>query len=277
MPTLKAQLLQTKTRVPQLPVGFVPRPRLSRRLIEAMRHGVVLLSAPAGYGKTTVLAEALRQIRMPVGWVSLEDGDDDPVSFWMYVVTALQALEPGMCRPILSALESPEPPSTQWLLTSLVNALSGRGDDIALVLDDYHAISSPAIHEGITFIGDHMPPHLHLVIAGRSDPPLPSARWRARGVLAEIPARELAFTIAESAAFLELNAGTVLDARDVTTLQDRSEGWIAGLKMAALSLAGRRDISASIASFSGSNRFILGYLAEEVLDRQPLRTRAVPS
>jgi LuxR family maltose regulon positive regulatory protein len=273
MPPIEAQLLVTKTRAPRLPPGFIARPRLSQWLTEAMRHGVVLLSAPAGYGKTTLLAEALQHTPMPVGWVSLDDDDNDPGTFWLYVISALETVSTETCRPILTALQSPERPPTRWLLTALVNSLSSQGTDFALVLDDYQAIASPAIHDGIGFIGEHLPPHLHLVIAARADPPLPLARWRARGGLAEIRAEELAFTSAEAAAFLERNTGTALREADVTALQRRSEGWIAGLKMAALTLTGRKDITSSIKAFSGANRFILEFLVEEVLDRQSPRVR----
>ncbi len=270
---MSAQLLVTKTHVPQLPFGFVGRPRLSRRLNEAMRHGVVLLSAPAGYGKTTLLAGALQEFKKPVAWVSLDAGDNDPGSFWMYVISALQTIEPQMGRPILDALRSPEPPPTSWLLTALVNALGNRDDDFALVLDDYQAIESPAIHDGVGFIGEHLPPYLRLIIAGRVDPPLPLARWRARGALAEIRAEDLAFTIEEAAAFFQSATGRVLDEQDLATLESRTEGWIAGLKMAALSLRGKQDIAARIRAFSGANRYILDYLAEEVLSRQSPRVR----
>jgi len=267
------KVLVTKTHVPQLPHGFVARPRLSRQLNEAMRHGVVLLSAPAGYGKTTLLAEALQELEIPAGWISLDDGDNDLGSFWMYVVSALQNVDPALGQPVLDAFESPEPPPMRWLLTSLVNTLSNLDHDIALVLDDYQAIESLAIHDGVGFLVEHMPPSFHLVIAGRADPPLPLARWRARGVIAEIRVEELAFTNAEAATFLEKAVGTVRNAKDLEILEQRSEGWIAGLKMAALSLAGKKDVSGSIYVFSGANRYILDYLAEEVLARQSPRVR----
>jgi LuxR family maltose regulon positive regulatory protein len=205
MPPIEAQLLVTKTRAPRLPPGLIARPRLSRWLTEAMRHGVVLLSAPAGYGKTTLLAEALQHTPMPVGWVSLDDDDNDPGTFWLYVISALETVSTETCRPILTALQSPERPPTRWLLTALVNSLSSQGTDFALVLDDYQAIASPAIHDGIGF-----------------------------------RAEELAFTSAEAAAFLARSTGTALREADVTALQRRSEGWIAGLKMAALTLSGRK-------------------------------------
>jgi LuxR family transcriptional regulator, maltose regulon positive regulatory protein len=271
MAAMKTQLLVTKTRMPRLPAGYVARPRLSGKLDEAMRRGVVLLSAPAGYGKSTLLAGALRELEMPVAWVSLDDGDNDPGSFWTYVISALQGIAPGMCQPILAAIESPEPPPARWLLTALVNALNGNGDDFALVLDDYQAIETAAIHEGVGFIGEHLPPRLHLFIACRVDPALPVARWRARGVISEIRAGELAFTKEEARTFLETAMGMVLGEQDLMTLESRSEGWIAGLKIAGLSFAGRENISASIKAFSGVNRYIFDYLVGEALGRQSSR------
>jgi LuxR family maltose regulon positive regulatory protein len=268
-----AQLLVTKTRMPRLPSTLVARPRLAARLKDALRHRLVLLSAPAGYGKTTVLAATLSDFPAPVGWVSLDAGDDDPGGFWMYVVSALQSVESDMCRPILDALQSPEPPPLKWLMTSLVNSISGYGGDFILVLDDYHAIESPAIHEGVGFLCERLPPQAHLVIASRADPPLPLARWRAKGGMAELRADDLAFTPEEAADFFESFTGIALEARDLATLESRTEGWIAGLKMAALSLRGTTDISRRITGLSGSNRHILDYLSEEVLDRLPLEVR----
>jgi LuxR family maltose regulon positive regulatory protein len=208
---------------------------------------------------------------MPVAWVSLDDGDNDPGSFWTYVISALQCIAPGMCQPILAAIESAEPPPARWLLTALVNELSGHGDDFALVLDDYQAIETAAIHEGVRFIGEHLPPQLHLFIACRADPALPLARWRARGVISEIRAGELAFTKEEARTFLETAMGMAVGEQDLMTLESRSEGWIAGLKMAGLSFAGRENVSASIKAFSGVNRYIFDYLAAEALGRQSSR------
>jgi LuxR family maltose regulon positive regulatory protein len=273
MAFLKPQLLITKNHLPQLPLNLVARPRLSRKLNEAMRHRVALLSAPAGYGKTTLLTETLRESKKPVGWVSLDTSDNNPGSFWTYVIGALQNVEPGMCQPILNALQSPDPPPTNWLLAALINSISSHEDDFALILDDYHAIESQTIHEGVSFVVEHLPPQVHLVIASRVDPPLPLARWRARGEIAEIRANDLGFSIEEAAAFFKKIAGITLNEQDLATLESRTEGWIAGLKMAAFSLTGKKDISGSIKAFSGSNRYILDYFADEVLNRQPPHVR----
>ncbi len=169
--------------------------------------------------------------RSPAGWVSLDAENSDPVSFWMYVAGALQGIEPGVARTLLKALRSPEPPQPRWLFTTLINSLCERDEDFVLVLDDYHALEAPAIHDGIGFIVDHLPPRLHLVISSRADPPLPLARWRARGTVTEIRSREMAFTGEETAGFFETAAGLSLNTRDVALLERRTEGWIAGLSL----------------------------------------------
>jgi len=255
-----------------LGADHVARPRLAARLLEALRHGVVLVSAPAGCGKTTLLAEALPQARLPMGWVTLEAADNDPSRFWTYFVRALLDVEPAKLAPLLDVLGSPEPVRTEWLLTAVANVMGERVDECLLVLDDFESVTSPAVHEGIRFLCEHLPPSLHLLMASRVDPPLPLARWRARGVLAELRVQELAFTLPETETLLE-HAGVAVSAEDVAVLQERTEGWIAGLKMACLSLAGSRDRSASLRSLSGANRYIFDYLADEVLQRQPARVR----
>jgi LuxR family maltose regulon positive regulatory protein len=265
----ESQLLVTKTRLPQLPPDWVARPRLSGKLNEALRHKLVLISAPAGYGKTTLLSETLHGLKKPVGWVSLDSSDNNPAIFWTYLVTALQNIMPGVCQPLLNTLQSPESPPASWLLTAFINSISSHEGDFILVLDDYHTIESPAIHEAVSFIVEHAPPQFHLVIASRIDPPLPLARWRVRGELAEIRADDLGFNLGEASELLTRVTGIGLSETDLTTLENRTEGWIAGLKMAALSLQGKRDISGYINAFSGSNRYILDYLAEEVLSQQP--------
>ncbi|MHB1413939.1 MAG: LuxR C-terminal-related transcriptional regulator [Chloroflexota bacterium] len=268
MTPTNSQLLVTKTRLPQLPPGWVARPRLAAKMNEALRHKLVLLSAPAGYGKTTLAVAAVRALGKPIGWVSLDAADNTPGVFLSYLVAALQSVVPGIGQPILHALQSPQPPPTDLLLTALVNSISAHEDDVVVVLDDYHLIESRAIHEAVAFLVEHLPPHAHLAITSRSDPPLPLPRWRVRGDLAEIRADDLAFTAAEAAAFFKDAAGIDLSEQDLATLARRTEGWIAGLKMAALSLKGKKDISAFINAFSGGHHYVLDYLAEEVLNRQ---------
>ncbi len=268
MTPTNSQLLVTKTRLPQLPLGWVARPRLATKMSEALRHKLVLISAPAGYGKTTLAVEAVRALGKPIGWVSLDAADNTPALFLSYLVAALQHVVPGLAQPILHALQSPQPPPTNLLLTALVNSISAYDDDLGVVLDDYHLIESRAVHEAVAFLVEHLPPHAHLVVTSRSDPPLPLPRWRVRGDLAEIRADDLTFTAAEAAAFFKDAAGIALSEQDLATLESRTEGWIAGLKMAALSLQGKQDVSAFINAFSGSHHYVLDYLAEEVLNHQ---------
>jgi LuxR family transcriptional regulator, maltose regulon positive regulatory protein len=262
------QLLVTKIRPPLLPLDWVARPRLSGRLAEALRHRVALLSAPAGYGKTTLVAESLRHLARPTGWLSLDVTDNAPGTFLSYLVAALEGAVPGLCRPILDALRSPQPPPTGQLLTALVNAIGSHPDEVVLVLDDYHAIEAQAVHEAVAFIVQHLPAHAHLAITSRVDPPLPLARWRVKGHLAEVRAGDLALTGGEAAAYLREATGIDLPEQELATLERRTEGWIAGLKMAALSMRGKRDVSGFISSFSGSHRYVLDYFVEEVLSQQ---------
>jgi LuxR family transcriptional regulator, maltose regulon positive regulatory protein len=269
MPLSDIQLLVTRTRVPQLPLDWMARPRLSGKLVEAWRHKLVLISAPAGYGKTTLVIETLHGFKQPAGWVSLEAGDNDPGSFWTYFILALQKVRPSFGQPILNALQSHQQPPTTWVLTALINSISENQEDFTLVLDDYHNIESQAINEAVSYLVDHLPVQVHLIILSRSDPPLPLARWRVKGELAEIRAADLGFTLEEAAQFFKNVTGLCLTGPDLATLENRTEGWIAGLKMAALSLHGRKDISAYVRDFSGSNRYVLDYLAEEVLQQQP--------
>jgi LuxR family transcriptional regulator, maltose regulon positive regulatory protein len=269
MSAANTQLLVTKTRLPQLPLDWMARERLSGKLVEAFRHRLVLVSAPAGYGKTTLVNETLRECGRPAGWVSLDAGDNNPANFWTYFIMALQSIRPAVCQPVINALRSMQPPPASWISTAIINSLSEITDDFILVLDDYHTIASPSIHEAVSFLVDHFPPQAHLVLITRSDPPLPLARWRVKTELSEIRAAELGFNLEEAAVFLKKNTGLTLAGSDLSALEERTEGWIAGLKMAALSLQGKKDTSAYVKEFSGSNRYILDYLAEEVLRQQP--------
>jgi LuxR family transcriptional regulator, maltose regulon positive regulatory protein len=203
-----------------------------------------------------------------VAWLSLDRGDNDPVSFWSYLIAALGTAESGVGANELASLASPQPPPIQLLLTSLLNDLGATGNEIVLVLDDYHLVESPEVQESLGFLLDHLPPRLHLVIASRSDPAVPLARLRARGELVEIRAAELRFTPEEAAAYLNGAMGLQLTAPDVAALEERTEGWIAALQLAALSIQGRDDVAGFIAGFSGDDRYIVDYLVEEVLQRQ---------
>jgi LuxR family maltose regulon positive regulatory protein len=273
-------LLETKLYVPGPRRDLVLRPRLSERLDRGTASRLVLVSAPAGFGKTTLVTEwlaarpaALADERL-AAWLSLDPGDNDPASFWAYVIAALRTVAPGVGESALALLDAPQRPPTATVLTTLLNDLGAVAGEIVLVLDDYHVIDARDVQDGMAFLLDHLPPRLHVVIVSRADPPLPLARMRARGELAEIRAAELRFTAAEAAAYLNEVMGLQLTARDVTALEGRTEGWIAALQLAALSMQGRDDVAGFIASFAGDDRYVVDYLAEEVLARQSDRVQA---
>ena len=276
-------LLATKLNVPGLRPDLVPRPRLAQRLEEGRGRGLVLVCAPAGYGKTVLLAEWVRHSRYPMAWLSLDAGDNDPARFWRHTVAALDRGRPGISERIGPLLGPPPPPSFEPLVTALINEVAGQPDAdeaLLLVLDDYHVISSQRVHESLGFLLEHRPPGLHLALTSRSDPPLALARLRARGQLTELRAAELRFTSGEAAALLQQVAaapGARLDAplpdAVAAALAARTEGWAAGLQLAGLSLRGQTDVDGFIAAFTGSHRHVLDYLAEEVLERQPDRVR----
>jgi LuxR family maltose regulon positive regulatory protein len=273
-------LLETKLYVPRPRRDLVPRPRLAERLDRGSASTLTLVSAPAGFGKTTLLTEwlaagpAAPADRRLAAWLSLDRGDNDLASFWTYLIAALRTVEPGVGEDALAMLRAPGPQPIGTVLTTLLNDLSAVAGDIVLVLDDYHVIDAHEVQDGMTFLFDHLPPGLHVVIAGRADPALPLARWRARGELVEIRAAELRFTPDEAAAYLNEMMGLQLTARDVAALEARTEGWIAALQLAALSMQGRDDVAGFIAGFAGDDRYIVDYLVEEVLQRQPDRIQA---
>ena len=267
-------LLATKLYVPGPRPGFVARPRLAGALGEGLARGLVLVCAPAGFGKTALLADWVRSGGRPVAWLSLDAADDDPVRFWRHVVAALDRARPGIgerAGPLLG----PPPPSFEALVTALINELAAQPgeDEIMLVLDDYHLVDAQPVHASLAFLLEHLPPGLRLVLASRSDPPLPLARLRAGGQLAELRAGELRFTAEEAAALLREAIGADLPGTAVAALAARTEGWAAGLQLAALSLRGQADPAGFVATFSGSHRYVLDYLAGEVLDRQSEEVR----
>lgn len=273
MSLTNTQLLVTKTRRPQLPPDWIARPRITDKLVGALQHKLVLISAPAGYGKTTLVIETLQYLKEPVGWISLDSADNIPGKFWTYFVTALQSIFPGTCQSVLNSLQTTQPPSIEWLQTAIINSMSSHDSDFIIVLDDYHTIDSQAIHESVSFLVEHLPTKAHLIITSRIDPSLPLARWRVNGEIAEIRAADLSFTSEEAAIFIKNVTGIALSENDLTALARRTEGWVAGLKMAALSLQSKKDVSGYIQHFSGSNRYIMDYLAEEVLNQQPAKIK----
>jgi LuxR family transcriptional regulator, maltose regulon positive regulatory protein len=265
-----APLLATKVHMPRPRAQLVPRSHLVERLQQGVAGALTLVCAPAGYGKTTLLAQWRASTHAPVAWLSLEPEDNEPTRFLTYLIAALQTLDPHLGAPARARLSPPQPAELETVLTLLANDLMrGPGEDFALVLDDYHVVEAAPIHHALTYLVEHLPPQMHLLIATRADPPLPLARLRARGQLTELRAAELRFGAAESGTFLAEVMGLHLPPEDVATLQTRTEGWIAGLQLAALSLQGRANASDVLSAFTGSHRFVLDYLSEEVLSRQP--------
>ena len=271
-------LLATKLHVPRPRPDLVPRPRLAERLDEGLARGLMLVCAPAGYGKTILLADWARRGQQPVAWVSLDVGDNDPARFWRHGVAALDEARPGLAGRVGPFLGPPAPSSYEGLVTALINELAAGPDagQSLLVLDDYHLIDSAAVHESFGFLIEHRPPGLRLVLASRSDPPLVLARLRGRGQLAELRAAELRFTPDEAAALLRQGvamSGVGLPETAVAALATRTEGWAAGLQLAALSLRGQPDAAGFTAAFTGSHRYVLDFLAEEVLEHQSEKVR----
>jgi LuxR family maltose regulon positive regulatory protein len=277
-------LLQTKFYVPEHPVRVgglrnVHRPHLLGKLEAGFAHKLTLLCAPAGFGQSTLLSEwiahsdpGLGVDRPKFGWLSLDEGDNDPIRFWTYLIAALQLAQPELGMQAMMLLQSPQPLPSETLLTLLLNDLTNFPGPLCMVVDDYHLIMTPEIHRTLSFLLDHLPPQVRLCLATRADPPLPLARWRVRGQLLEIRADDLRFSGAETVEFLTEVMGLQLSTEHLTTLEARTEGWIAGLQLAALSIQGRTDVSAFIQAFSGSHRHVLSYLVEEVLNQCPAGT-----
>ncbi len=262
------RLLRTKFFVPQAHPELVPRLRLLDRLDGGLRCRLILISAAAGFGKTTLLSTWIAQRDVAAAWVSLDDHDDDPARFWAYAIAALQTVWPGVGAGAAEILQAPQPPAIEGVLTELLNDVAGQEGHAVLVLDDYHAIQETAIHQGVAFLVEHAPPQLLLILASRTDPPLPLPLLRARRQLLEVKAEDLRFTDSEVDAFFNTVMGLALASEDVAALETLTEGWAAGLQLAALSIQEVADVGALVASFSGSHRYVFDYLAHEVIDRQ---------
>ncbi len=266
-------LLRTKFYVPPLQPGFVHRPRLTNLINESLARKLTLVSAPPGFGKTTLLGEWIPTSQRCVVWLSVEEADNDPIRFWSYFIAALQTLQEDLAGDSQTFLhaegQQAKPVQFETVLTALLNDISEFPDEFAFVLDDYHRINNPAIHQGTAFLLDHLPPRMHIIITCRADPPLPMARLRARGELIELRSEDLRFTSEEAAAFLNQMMNLNLTEDQITVLESRTEGWIAGLQLAAISMQKHEDIGHFIESFAGSHRFVLDYLMDEVLNRKP--------
>ncbi|HEX7568610.1 MAG TPA: LuxR C-terminal-related transcriptional regulator [Anaerolineaceae bacterium] len=274
-----AAVLATKLYIPPPRSNIILRPRLIERLNEGLSSSrkLTLISAPAGSGKTTLVSEWIASpwhrppgqvCEQPVAWLSLDEGDNDPARFISYLVAALQTIKAEIGEGLLAALQSPQPLQIETILTTLLNEISTIPENFILVLDDYHSIDSQPVDRSLAFLIEHQPPQMHLLIATREDPDLPLARYRARGQLTELRASDLRFTPAEAADFLNHAMGLTLSPEDIAALETRTEGWIAGLQLAALSMQGHQDVTSFIKSFTGSHRFVMDYLLEEVLHQQ---------
>ncbi len=264
-------LLQTKLYIPPLRPALVPRPHLIEQLNHGLQlgHKLTLISASAGFGKTTLASEWVAAGRQPVAWLSLDEGDNDLSRFLAYLVAALQTIVPVVGEGVAAQLHSPQPPPIESILTTLLNDVTAVPSNTVLILDDYHVIDDQAVDDALAFLLEHLPPPLHLVIVTREDPPLPLARLRARGQLTELRSSDLRFSRAEAAGFLNQAMGLDLSEEAIGALEQRTEGWIAGLQLAALSMRSQKDITSFIKSFTGSHHYVLDYLVEEVLQQQP--------
>ncbi len=273
---MATSLLRTKLHAPRRRRGLVPRPNLTQRLAQGADTKLTLVSAPAGFGKSTLLAEWLGEqaaAGAATAWLSLDPGDNEPAAFWAHVVAALREAVPGTGADALTLLESPGA-AVEAALAALINELAAAPNPIVLVLDDYHVIDAPEIQDGMAFVLEHLPANVRLVMATRVDPSLPLARLRARGELTEIRAADLRFSTAEAKAYFNATLGLALTEANVADLERRTEGWIAALQLAGLSMQGRDDVAGFIAGFAGDDRYIVDYLVEEVLHRQPEQVRS---
>lgn len=261
-------LLATKLYIPRLREGYVARPRLLERLDAGMQTHLTLLSAAAGFGKSTLLSEWSHVTGTPTAWLVLDAEDNETTRFLTYLIGALQTLYPEVGTTLLTALQTLQPPPMEQVVATLVNELVAIEQDFALIIDDYHLIDAAPIHSLLTYLLDHLPPSMHLYIASRTDPPLPLSRLRVRRQLIELRAADLRFRMDETTKFLDHEIEQALKPEAIATLQQRTEGWIAGLQLAAISLQGQGDPAHFIADFAGSHHYVVDFLAEEIFNQQ---------
>ena len=268
-------ILATKFYIPPPPAKAVARSRLIKQLTEGLATGskLTLISAPAGFGKSTLVSEWVMNSGRPVAWLSLDENDNDPARFLIYMIGALQTISPDLGAGLIDAVQSPQTPSIDSILTALLNEIANIPNNFILVLDDYHLTDSTSVDDVLVFLIEHLPPQMHLVITTREDPSLPIPRLRARNQLTEIRAADLRFTPSEATEFLNQVMNLDLSVEEVAALETRTEGWIAGLQLAAISMKGQEDVHEFIQAFAGDHRYIVDYLVEEVLQRQPEATR----
>ncbi|MBW2250594.1 MAG: LuxR family transcriptional regulator [Deltaproteobacteria bacterium] len=267
------QILKTKLFIPQPRSNIVPRPELIKRLNEGITSKLTLICAPAGFGKTTLLSDWVGQSKMSVAWVSLEKSDNDIVSFLNYCIAALKTIEAGICESSQMMIQSPQLPPVESVLMNMINEIAMLNEDFVLILDDYHVMEARPIHDALAFLLDHLPPLMHIIIASRSDPLLPLSSMRAKGYLIELRADHLRFTTQEATTFLNQVMGLSLSEDEINSLETRTEGWIAGLHLAALSMRDLDDTTGFISAFTGNDRYIVDYLVDEVLAQRPQGTK----
>jgi LuxR family maltose regulon positive regulatory protein len=266
---MKASLLQTKLYIPPTSPELVPRQRLFDRLNEGLTRKLTLIAAPAGFGKTTLVSDWLQRVELPAAWLSLDQGDNDPSRFLAYLAAALRQIDVQIGQSVQGMLEASPPPPPGSVMPAIINEIASAPPFI-LALDDYDAIDAPPVHDAVTFLLDYLPPQIHVIITSRADPPLPLARLRARAQLTEVRVIDLRFTGDETASFFNQISGLNLSTEELVALEQRTEGWIAGLQLAAASLQGRlaSERQAFVDTFAGDDQYIIDYLVEEVIDRQ---------
>ena len=263
-------ILQTKLYIPSTRPSLIPRPHLIKKLNQGLNGKLTLISAPAGSGKTTLLSQSAARFQQPVAWLSLDEADNDPGQFWTYLIAACQSVLDGVGESALALLKAPQPLPDDTIPTILINDLISRERMLALVLDDYHVIQNPAIHESVSFLLKHLPDNLHLIISTRIDPPWPLGRYRARNQLVEIRAQDLRFNLEEAAVFLNQTMSLNLSAEDAAALEARTERWAAGLQLATIAMQTPQqggDTAAFVQAFTGSHLYVAEYLVEEILQQ----------
>jgi LuxR family maltose regulon positive regulatory protein len=266
---IKYPILTTKLYIPQPRPDLVQRTHLIDRLDKGINHKLTLISAPAGFGKTTLISEWISRSEIPVAWISLDKGDNDPVQFIHYLIAALQSFDASIGQSALTMLQSPQKPPIESILTNLIKEITDISYDFILVLDDYHSLDEKQVHNIVEFLLDHLPAQMHLVITTRVDPPLPLARLRVRNQLTEFRASDLCFSLDEATDFFNKLMNLELSSHEISILESRTEGWVAGLQLAALTMQRSKDIPAFVKTFAGDDRHIVDYLVEEVLNLQP--------
>jgi LuxR family maltose regulon positive regulatory protein len=266
-------ILATKLYIPPPRLKAVLRPHLIEQLNASMHYKLVLISAPPGFGKSTLVSEWIASNDRLTAWLSLDEGDNEPTRFLVYLISAMRTIAPNIGERALILLQSPQMPPIESILTTLLNEITSVPDSFTLVLDDYHVIESKLVDNILAFLLDHLPPQMHLIITTREDPNLPLPRLRVRGQLAELRSADLRFSLSETTEFLNRVMDLNLSAANIDALEASTEGWVAGLQLAALSMHGRSDIPGFIKAFAGDDRFVVDYLVEEVLQNQPENVR----